>query len=295
MAYTKSNRVFGLHAATLVDIATGLPLAEPILLSQGSTLTVTREDIDIRAADNAFAIDSADGEGTAEISMTIDEMNSGAIQALIGTPVTRGTAGTTGAVTTLTDRNGTSVVSATVGIASVGIKVGSSPKYFGQFVVKAVSATTVDVYAMSDFGGLKIADALTGKVNTTPLTITTATATDIVDADGVHIGLTLTGGSGTIAMTIGDTATFQSIPPYVSEFSFDIRGDQGKKYYSMIFTASDSQARSCEVFVGKIKLGTLPIAFTPREWFSAEITGKAYPDCSGKIAQVTYVNFSDNC
>ena len=78
-----------------------------------------------------------------------------------------------------------------------------------RYVVKAVSATTVDVYAMSDadFGvgnDLSFVDDSL-KITASALTITQSGAVDIPNT-----GLELTGDSGVIAMTTGDTASFIS-------------------------------------------------------------------------------------
>lgn len=118
----------------------------------------------------------------------------------------------TASVTTLVNFKGTSVLQASTGIASVGVKSGSETDVkFGKFVIKVVTTTTVDVYMYSDIDiargnkGTMQSDLL--KITATPLTITSATAVTIP-----NFGLSLTGGSGTIGMTAGDTASFSSRP-----------------------------------------------------------------------------------
>lgn len=115
-------------------------------------------------------------------------------------------------VTALANVKGTSVLQSTTGIASVSVKSGSEGSVkFAKYVVVAASATTVNVYAYSDVDAQRgtswayQTDLL--KITVSALTIT---ATAGVDIPGT--GLTLTGGSGTIGMTTGDTAWFQSRP-----------------------------------------------------------------------------------
>jgi hypothetical protein len=130
----------------------------------------------------------------------------------MGGTVTDNAAEALGSVTTLTNFKGTSVKAATTGIASVQVKTGSETSIkFASFVVVAASSSTVDVYAYSDVdfpratAGSYLSDAM--KI-ATGLTITTSGGlTDIT-----NFGIQLVGGSGTIGMTTGDSATFSTRP-----------------------------------------------------------------------------------
>jgi hypothetical protein len=134
-------------------------------------------------------------------------------QLFLGATNTDNAAEALASATALTNFKGTSCMSATAGIASVGITTGNETNVkFVKFMVKVVSATTVDVYAFSDVDfargstqGLYQSDLL--KVTATPLTIAMG-ATVVIP----EFGLQFVGGSGTIAMTIGDTAYFSSRP-----------------------------------------------------------------------------------
>jgi len=138
----------------------------------------------------------------------------------LGANVTDNVAENSGSVTTLTNYKGTSAKSATTGIASVSVLSGSEADVkFGKYVVKVVSATTVDVYLMSDVDALRGTDLPYQsdllKITATALTITASSDTNIPGT-----GLKLTGGSGTIGMTTGDTAYFSSRP--INSTSSDI-------------------------------------------------------------------------
>lgn len=115
-------------------------------------------------------------------------------------------------VTALANQLGTSCFQATTGIASVQVKTGSEKDVkFGKYLVVAASATTVNVYCYSDIDFARNTaivfqnDAL--KVNASALTIVASTAVTIPSC-----GITLTGGSGTIGMTTGDTCYFSARP-----------------------------------------------------------------------------------
>ncbi len=142
----------------------------------------------------------------------------------LGATVTENAAETGGSVTALTNVKGTSLKAAVTGVASVAIHAvtGAANTKFGQYVVKAASATTVDVYLLSDVDIARgTADAyITALPDTlkiaSGLTVTTgATATAIGNT-----GIDLIGGSGTIGMTTGDTASFRVRP--INTDSMDI-------------------------------------------------------------------------
>lgn len=130
----------------------------------------------------------------------------------LGATVTDNAAESSASVTALANWKGTSVMKATTGIASVGVKSGSEADVkFANYLVVAASATTVNVYAFSDVDFARGTDAAYQndqlKVTATALTMTTGGVVDIPNT-----GLSLTGGSGTIGMTTGDTAWFSSRP-----------------------------------------------------------------------------------
>lgn len=136
----------------------------------------------------------------------------------MGASVTSNAAEPLASVAALANFKGASVLSAVTGIASVGVTGGNESNVkFGHFLVKAVTPTTVDVYALSDVdfprGGTPLAfidDTL--KITATPLTIATAGVVTVIP----NTGLQFVGGSGAIAMVAGDTATFNSRPENVS-------------------------------------------------------------------------------
>lgn len=131
----------------------------------------------------------------------------------LGGTVTDNVAEALGSVTALTNFKGTSVQKATTGVASVQVKSGSEGDVkFGKYLVVATDATHVDVYAYSDVDFARGTAATyqndLEKITASPLVVTTAgVLTDIPNT-----GIQLVGGSGTIALVAGDTATFSSRP-----------------------------------------------------------------------------------
>lgn len=142
-----------------------------------------------------------------------------------GGSVSETTASSTGTINTATNQSGTSIINATTGIASATIKAGSEADLkFGAYLIKYVSATTIDIYSISNLQftrgtDLTYQDDLL-KITTAPLTVVASTAVEIPGT-----GLELTGGSGIISFTDG-TAIFQVSPPHggVSEITLGQTG-----------------------------------------------------------------------
>lgn len=130
----------------------------------------------------------------------------------LGADVTDTAADANGTVTAVANVKGTSIIAAT-GLASVTVKAAAKLDLkFGKYVLKATDATHVDVYGYTDIDNKRGADisfqddAL--KLTAAPLAIAQGAPVDVP-----NMGLTLTGGAGVIALVVGDTASFEVMPP----------------------------------------------------------------------------------
>lgn len=203
--------LFGVHSISPYSRTDGMPYGILKVLA-GGTLSLQAPIEQLYGGSNKFSWAAESKTIASDMSVKVKAYPGFLFQIFLGASVTDNSAETGGSVTTLTNFKGTTAKSATIGIASIAVKSGSETDVkFGRFVVKVVSATTVDVYLLSDVDidrgtdGTYQSDLL--KITATPLTIVTATAVTIP-----NFGLELTGGSGTIGMTVGDTASFQSRP-----------------------------------------------------------------------------------
>lgn len=204
--------VFGIHSITPYKLSDGTPYGTMRVLGQ---LTITNA-IDLvslmgGSSKDAWAVEL--GKRDVQVTATIREIPDFLWQILAGKAITVGSPDALAGVTTLTNLLGTSVKQAATGIASAGVLTGSETDVkYNAYVVKAVSATTVDVYGLTDVDfsqGPTLQDWVddTMKLTATPLTITMGAAVNIPG-----VGLKLTGGSGTIALVVGDTAYFVARP-----------------------------------------------------------------------------------
>jgi hypothetical protein len=176
-----------------------------------ANLALTSDLEQLFAGSNKFAWAAESKTIATELSAKVKAYPGFLFELFLGATVTDNGADTAGAVTTLTDQFGGSVVGST-GIASVAVLAASKANLkFGKYVVKATSATEVKIYALSDIDGSRGTDQ--AYVDDTlevsgPHTIVSATDTNVA-----NFGIKFVGGAGVIGMTTGDTATFEVKPP----------------------------------------------------------------------------------
>jgi len=208
MALSENRIIFGIHSITPYQRADRMPYGAMKVIG-GGTLSLSAEFEDLFGGSNKFAWASEAKTISSEFTASVKALPDFLFEVFLGACVAT-TSTANGSVTeALTNAKGTSVLSATTGIATATVKSGSEDDVKdGIYVVKAASTTTVDVYILSDIQftrGTDISyenDAL--KVTSSALTITTSTAVTIPNT-----GIELTGGSGTIGMTADDTAYFK--------------------------------------------------------------------------------------
>jgi len=203
---------FGIHSLAPYSRVTGEFFGILKVLGD-SNLSIAATSVKLKGGSNKFDIASEVTAVESSLTSDVKSYPDFMFEKWGGASVSTTVASATGTVGAITNFKGTSAVSATVGIASAGAKSGSEDEIKNaQYVVKVISPTTVDVYASTDLD-FKISEAPTTfvddllKITATPLTVPDSGATvEIPD-----YGLELTGGSGTVAMTIGDTAVFNAI------------------------------------------------------------------------------------
>ena len=93
-------------------------------------------------------------------------------------------------------------------------------------------------------------------------------------------GLEFTGGSGTIAMTDGDTAVFEVRPVNTSNITVTIGGvsDVFPEFGCLIYGQKKGSGQMFEIDLFKCKAIGMPLNFTPQEFSEAEVTIKAFYD-----------------
>ena len=208
MVLSAPQCLFGVHSVTAYDPDTRLPFGTAKVVGSVNFANAG-EIVDLVGGSNPYPFKKEAGLIDASGTFVFREYPDWAFEAFLGKAATTNAAESGGSVDTIANRKGTSAVAAT-GLLSIGVESGQETNVKStRYVVKVVSATTVDVYALSD-ADFAVGDDLTFqddtlKITASALTIATGAAVTIPNT-----GLELTGGGGAIAMTTGDTASFIS-------------------------------------------------------------------------------------
>ena len=204
--------LFGVHSISPYSRADSTPYGIlKVVGSAGLAMTSTIEEIYGGAQRFSWAAEAKTIK--AEVSCKVKAYPGFLFSLFLGATVVDTGASTTGSISALTNALNASVMNSTTGIASLAITSNKNGDLkFAQYLIKAASSTTVDVYLMSDVDinrGPDPASYQTDllKITASALTVTASTGTAIPNT-----GVTLTGGSGTIGMTTGDTAIFSTYP-----------------------------------------------------------------------------------
>lgn len=280
MSLSAPRSIFGIHSVSPYKRSDGLFYGELRVL-ENSSIGLTSELISLQGGSNKFDWSTEVGSMTSEMSLSFSEYPDFVFELFGGNAPTANAAEANGNVSTLTDKLGT-VVDASTGIASIAAKAGSEADLkFGKYVIKVVSATTVDVYYSSDAdigrgtNGEYQSDAL--KVTASALTVPGTGGT----VDVPNFGLEITGGSGSIALTTGDTATFEVRPQNNGSMDVTIGqlSDQNfPEFGAIIMAAKQGNGELFEIDALRCKAAGLPLGFARNAYSPAEVTVKLMYD-----------------
>ena len=279
MSLSTPRVIFGIHSITPYSRSTGLPYGTARVLS-GSTFSLTGETIDLFGGSSKYSWQTEDGTISAELAFTLKEYPNWAMELFLGKKPSTIAASGVGAVSVLANKFGTSAVSATVGIDSIAaISGGEENLKFAAYTIKVASVNTVDLYASTniDFArGTDVSFENDELLVEAGISIADTSAT-IALAD--H-GLEITSGSGTIAMEIGDTATFEVKPinSGSTEVSFGSNTDVYPEFGCEIMAQAQGSGRMFKINILKVKAIGMPIGMTANEFSEAEISAKASYD-----------------
>jgi hypothetical protein len=290
MALSTNRIVYGIHSMAPYRRSDNLPYGILKVIG-GGTLSLSAEFEDLFGGSNKFAWASEAKTIASEFTSTVKSYPDFLFELYMGASVTATAASATGSIIeAFANSNGVSVLDATTGVASALVKAGSEAELKdGLYVVKAVSATTVDVYALSDVAfdkGTAISfedDAL--KITASALTITASTAVDVPNT-----GIELTGGSGAIALVTGDTAFYRVSAAHggVSEIVIGGNATQFAEHGIIALGAKRADSSLFEIEMYKAVGAGFPIALEETVFSIPELTIKLlYDEVQDRVAKIT--------
>jgi hypothetical protein len=191
-------------SVVICDYATGVPY--PLVQSVDSV--EIKPKVDKATLANARGVLDEDiGLVTYEVSMTAYEYGEGLFKNLFGGRTTDYSA--IAAINDIANIGGTSAYSVTTG-AVPGLNTGDSANIkVGYYRAVVKTATTMTLYRMTD---VSANDGLSKPIDDTMIAVDDIAITANVATNITGYGIKLTGGSGTIAMTIGDFMEFRVSP-----------------------------------------------------------------------------------
>jgi len=276
MSLTQPRSTFGVHSVTPYSRTTAEPYGIFKVLG-GSSISLETELIDLFGGSNRYAWASEVGTTTAKMSLKFKELPNFAFTLFLGKAPTDNAAETGGAVSiAFANKYGTSAKHATTGIATALVKSGQTATLkFQKYVVKVISATTVDVFAYTDLDFARGTDSEYQtdllKITSSALTITASSATEIPGT-----GIEFTGGSGTIGMTTGDTATFETRPINTDSMEVVIGAatDTNPEFGCLVAAAKRGTGEMFYIDAYRCLAAGLPIGFEEKVWAEYESTVK---------------------
>lgn len=277
MARSDARVIFGVHGCTPYSRTTGLPYGELRVL-ENSSVSMSGELVDLMGGSSKYPWASEEGAITAEMTLNVGELPSFLFTLFLGVTPTDGSAETTGNISTLTNKVGTSVQNGTNGIASVYLLSGSSANLkFGKYVIKALSSNTFNLYYLT---GLDIGRGTDGSFLTDDLCVASAVAFTSSVASVPAFGLAWAQ-IGTPAFTTSDTATFDVRPENSAYTTARVGGTTNQtfpEFGALVYSQKRGTAEEFELDLFRCKGAGMPLPFQMGAFAKFELKVKCLYD-----------------
>lgn len=210
MSLSDPRILYGVHSVSPYSRTDGLPYG--ILKVIGSANLALSSDLEqLFAGSNKYAWAAENKTVSTEFTAKVKAYPGFLFSLFLGAAVTDAGVDAAGTTSTLANKKGASMLAAT-GLASVSVLTASKANLkFGKYVIKATAATDFKVYLVSDIDISRGAAASYVDDSLEVATVTGVATT--ANSDVAGLGLRFTGGASTTAFVVGDTATFEVLPP----------------------------------------------------------------------------------
>ena len=292
--YPLNRKEFGIHSVSAYNRSTGLPYGELAIVGDCS-ISFEASSVDLRGGSSLYPRATEITEIDSNVSCNLRSFPDWVMELwMAGTVTTTDASTTSGTISALTNVIGSTAFEATTGVASVAATSSATLDDLktNYYRVIAVSATTVDVYTASDFQftrGTDLyfdSDAL--KITTSALTISSGTAVEIPGT-----GLSLTGGSGVIDMTIGDVFEFKVAPPHqgISDVDIGVPGNTFPEHGLWLFGKERGSGEKVSIQCYKAQcVSGLTYNMSMSDFSSTDVTLKLLLDTAkSKIATIRFI------
>lgn len=281
MALSKVRSIYSIHSVTMYKRTNRKPYGKAIKVLGGSTFTLTGELVKLEGGSFNYAWDVEDGRQTAELSIKSREYPPFLYELFLGQAPTEVTADAAGTLTTPANASGSSVI-ADAGIGSIAVNAATKTDLkFTKYVIEATGADTVMVFGYSDQDFHRGTDKEFENDN---LELLAADLT-VVQSSTVLVtsfGIDLVCGSSVIAMTSGDTAVFEALPPSTRSFSVKIGNpvNRSPEFGTYVQAETKGDGRMYAIDAYRCRAAGMPIAMEEKAFSEAEVKAEVFHDAT---------------
>lgn len=291
---TNPRNLFGIHSILFYRRSDRTPYGPPLKVLASGGVDLPADFEDLTGGSEKFVLASEAKTITPEMKVTTKDYADYLYEIFMGATVVKNAAEASGNVSALTNYKGTSAFDAVTGIASIAATAGDEADLkFGRYVVKVISATTVNILISSDI------DFRRGTVVNYQDDSLKVLAADVTVVSGgptviASLGLTITGGSGAIAMVVGDTAQFEVRPINAGSSVIDI-GDVGTnfpEFGAIVYAQKRGSGEMFEIECYRCLGAGLPMNFEEKAFAQAELTIKVLKDFNlDRVMRIRAIQF----
>jgi hypothetical protein len=297
MALSNPRSIYGIHSVAPYNTSSGEFYGILKVLGD-SSLNLSGELNALNGGSSPYPYAVEQGVITTEVNLVFREYPDFVFELFLGKAPTSNAAEASGSTTALVNKTGTSVFNGTTGIATITVESGDEADVkFTKYAVVAASATTVDLYAGSDVDFARGTDLDYQndllKITTSPLTVADSGGTTSIPGTGLEI----TGGSGTVAMTSGDTAVFSSRP--VNQGSMDVviggSSDVFPEFGAIMLANQRGNGAMFEVDMFRMKAVGLPIGLAENAYGEVSVAAQGFRDsCRNGVFSIRTVEIASS-
>lgn len=287
MALSKPRTIFGIHSITPYSRQDELPYGI-LLVTGGGNLEMTAENETLTGGSSRYPWASQPTSVNTSLTANVKSFEGFLFELFLGAKLTQISASATGEIRAYTNVKGTSVQDPASGVV-VQIKAASKADLkFGRYVIKATGTNKVKVYCHSDIDFSR-GQSVNFKDDSLLISEEITVGTVAVEVPG--FGIELVKGSGTLALTTGDTAAFTVFPENKGAQSLLIgSGTSNFPAFGARMFASKADNQIFEINAFNCQGAGLPLPLQEKAFAIADLTMTLLRDpARDAVAEITFI------
>lgn len=270
MSLGEPRILYGVHSISPYSRTDSVPYG--ILKVIGSANLALSSDLEqLYAGSNKYAWAAENKTVSTELTAKVKAYPGFLFSLFLGATVTDTGVDTAGTISTAVNVKGTSVIAAT-GIVAPAINASNKANLkFGKYVLKASSSTALKLYLLSDVDIARGTDGVYTD-DTLEVAAITGIATTAASEVVAH-GITLTGGASATAFVVGDTASFEILPPSTKSSSIVVgkSTDTFPAFGALLLSQKRATGEMFEIDAHNCVGGGLPISLEENAFSQPEL------------------------